>query len=296
MSICVVFVDEEATDDKLSSKSYAIWKGLVALSSSFHHHHLPCKLYSFCTLQKVHDSVMLWMNPAVLRSLPERIPNTRKSIREKRKKKEVAAYPSSYPSNSENARLSFPANATSRFFLSFQNHRSISFRLDLNLHASRARHRLSVLDLDVLTLLLHKLVQLLVGLVPILINLLPLFWLAASLWRDHDNTGRTLGATSCAKLGTRCQEDVGDVVVLAQNGDVADDVHGGDVCGEDDDSRGKSRSRSGRVTCGRLADGLDDFFDAALKALLLGGCCAWDCQCCCTYACMCGFLRTAMAG
>lgn len=90
-----------------------------------------------------------------------------------------------------------------------------------------------------------------------------------ALLRDHDDRGRALRLGGGAELGAGGDEDVGDVVVLAEDGEVGDYVHGGDVAGDDDDARegGVSGSRSGG-----LAEGLDDFFYAALEGVVLGGC------------------------
>jgi hypothetical protein len=60
-------------------------------------------------------------------------------------------------------------------------------------------------------------------------------------------------------------------VVLAKYGNVADDVHGGNVGGENDDT-------GGRVDCagdasGGLADGLDALLDTALEGLVLRSYC-----------------------
>lgn len=57
-------------------------------------------------------------------------------------------------------------------------------------------------------------------------------------------------------------------MVLAEHGNVGDDVHGGDVAGDDDDA-GEGAVRGRRR--GGFAEGLDDFFDAALEGVVLGG-------------------------
>jgi hypothetical protein len=119
----------------------------------------------------------------------------------------------------------------------------------------------------VLALLDNQLVKLLVSLIPLIILVLTLL---ASGRSNHDDRSRTLSAASGTQLGARRQEDVRNVVVLAENGDVRDDVHGADVGGEDDNSWGRDLS-CGRVGGGGFADGLDDFLDTALEALLLCG-------------------------
>lgn len=123
-----------------------------------------------------------------------------------------------------------------------------------------------------LALLLHKLVQLLVSLVPVGVDLLARLGLASGLGGDHDDRGGPLCAAGGAQLGARGQEDVGDVVVLAEHGNVADDVHGGDVGGQDDDAAGQGVGGRGWVAGGGLAHGFYDFLDTALEAFLLGGC------------------------
>ena len=130
------------------------------------------------------------------------------------------------------------------------------------------KRRLSDLNLDVLSLLDNQLVKLLVSLIPLIILGLTLL---ASGRSDHDDRSRTLGAASGTQFSARWQEDIGNVVILAENGDVRDDVHGADVGGEDDDGWGRNLG-CGRVGGGGFADGLDDFFDTALEALLLCGC------------------------
>ena len=145
-----------------------------------------------------------------------------------------------------------------------------SFLLDLGLDLRLKLHqtRLGILNLDVLALLDDQLVKLLVGLIPLVILGLSLL---ASVGSNHDDGSRALGAASGTQLGARRQENVRDVVVLAEDGDVGDDVHGADVGGEDDNG-GSSDLGGGRVGGGGFTDGLDDFFDTALEALLLCGC------------------------
>jgi hypothetical protein len=58
-------------------------------------------------------------------------------------------------------------------------------------------------------------------------------------------------------------------VVLAQNGDVRDNVHRGDVGSENDNARGDiDLGVGGRDR--RLAEGLDDFLDTTLERLVDG--------------------------
>lgn len=56
-------------------------------------------------------------------------------------------------------------------------------------------------------------------------------------------------------------------MVLAQHGEVRDDVLGRDVAGDDDDSGERGVAGAGR---GRLAQRLDDLLDAALEGVVLG--------------------------
>jgi len=122
------------------------------------------------------------------------------------------------------------------------------------------------LHLDGLTHLDGELVELIVGLLPLLCRLL--LGALALLGCDHDNTRGPLGATSGAELSTAGHVDVRDAVVLAKYGNVADDVHGRDVGGEDNDTRG--RVDCAGDACRRFADGLDALLDTALESLVLG--------------------------
>jgi hypothetical protein len=56
-------------------------------------------------------------------------------------------------------------------------------------------------------------------------------------------------------------------VVLAQNGDVRDNVHGGDVGSENDNAGGDVDLGVGGGDR-RLAEGLDDFLDTTLERLV----------------------------
>lgn len=57
-------------------------------------------------------------------------------------------------------------------------------------------------------------------------------------------------------------------MVFAENGDVGDDVHGGDVACDDDHAGEGGVSGGGS---GGFAEGFDDFFDAALEGAVFGG-------------------------
>lgn len=56
-------------------------------------------------------------------------------------------------------------------------------------------------------------------------------------------------------------------MVLAQHGEVADDVLGGDVAGDDDDAGERGVAGGGG---GGFAERLDDFLDTALEGVVLG--------------------------
>lgn len=60
-------------------------------------------------------------------------------------------------------------------------------------------------------------------------------------------------------------------MILAQNGDVADDVQRRDICCKDNDANGIG---DGCVGCwrGTFAEGFDDFFDASFEGFVDGGC------------------------
>lgn len=131
---------------------------------------------------------------------------------------------------------------------------------------------------------LHDLEQVLVRLVPALflvtivlllrLLLLPVFGARSCFLphvaTHHDHAGGALRLARDAQLGPAGHVDVRDAVVLGEHGDVADDVHGRDVGGEDDDPDGQGFVR-GR---GGFADRFDDFFHAALEGPV-GGRCEW---------------------
>jgi hypothetical protein len=60
-------------------------------------------------------------------------------------------------------------------------------------------------------------------------------------------------------------------VILAQDGDVADDVQRRDICCKDNDANGFC---DGCVGCwsGTFAEGFNDFFDASFERFVDGGC------------------------
>lgn len=104
---------------------------------------------------------------------------------------------------------------------------------------------------------------------PLLLLLRPL----PLLRRHHHHTRRPLRAARRAQLRTTRDENVGDAVVLAQHGDVRDDVHWRDVGGEDDDAVGCVGGFLAGGGGGRFADCFDAFFYAALEGFGFGG---WD--------------------
>jgi hypothetical protein len=87
---------------------------------------------------------------------------------------------------------------------------------------------------------------------------------------DENDRGRTLGLGGAAKLEARPDEEVGNVVLLAVDGQVHDDLVGRDVSRDDADPR--DLVRVGWCLDGRLAERLVDFLDAALKGACLPGC------------------------
>ena len=120
-----------------------------------------------------------------------------------------------------------------------------------------------------LVLLLRVLDQRLVRLLELLIDLGLLALLSNRALEDHDHACRPLGLGGSTELSARVDEEEGDVVVLAEYGDVGDDVRGRDVAGDDDDA---GEGGVGRGGGGGLAEGLHDFFDAALEGVGFGGC------------------------
>lgn len=103
--------------------------------------------------------------------------------------------------------------------------------------------------------LLHNVVETL----SVLLSL-ALVALLAAAGDNHDATRWSLGSTSAAEVLLGRNKDVGDLGVLAEDGDVGDDVAGGDVTGNDDDA------------LVALAERLDDLLDTALDVLGLGSC------------------------
>lgn len=57
-------------------------------------------------------------------------------------------------------------------------------------------------------------------------------------------------------------------MILAQDGDVGDDVHWRDISSKDDNTGGSSNIIATR----RFSEGLDDFLDTSLEGLVLGRC------------------------
>lgn len=128
---------------------------------------------------------------------------------------------------------------------------------------------LAVLLLHVLDERSVALAERLTVILAVLVGRLVLGLLALSLLHDHDDGCRSLRLGSGAELSARSDEDEGNVVVLAQNGEVGDDVHGGDVAGDDDNTGERGVARTGG---GRLSEGLDDLLDTALEGVVLGSC------------------------
>lgn len=128
---------------------------------------------------------------------------------------------------------------------------------------------LAVLLLDVLDERRVALAERLAVVLTVLVGGLVLGLLALGLLHDHDDGCRSLRLGGSAELSARRDEDEGHVVVLAQNGEVGDDVHGGDVASDDDNARERGVARSGR---GRLSEGLDDLLDTALEGVVLSSC------------------------
>jgi len=59
----------------------------------------------------------------------------------------------------------------------------------------------------------------------------------------QDDTGGALGAASGAELVAGRDVNVWNAALLAQNGDVADNVEGGDVAGKDAETASEGRGR-----------------------------------------------------
>jgi hypothetical protein len=122
--------------------------------------------------------------------------------------------------------------------------------------------------LDLLALLLGETSELLKDLGELLIIFL--LALARGLGGNHDHTGGALGSGRGTELGAGSDKDVGDAVVLAENGNVGNDIHGGDVGSENNNTAGGADGSVGRRNSG-LAESLDDFLDTTLEGLVDGG-------------------------
>lgn len=130
-----------------------------------------------------------------------------------------------------------------------------------------------LLNNHLLELLLGQLGELLEHLSEVLtvgIGLEVLLALLGGLGGDHDHTGRALGGSGGTELGAGGDEDVGDTVVLAQDGNVRDNIHGGDIGSENDDTAGDIDLSVGGGN-GRFAESLDDFLNTALEGLVDSG-------------------------
>lgn len=130
-----------------------------------------------------------------------------------------------------------------------------------------------LLNNHLLELLLGQLGELLKHLSEVLtvgVGLEVLLALLGGLGGNHDYTGRALGGGGGTELGAGGDEDVGDTVVLAQDGNVRDDIHGGDIGSENDDTAGDIDLSVGGGN-GRFAESLDDFLNTTLEGLVDSG-------------------------
>lgn len=126
------------------------------------------------------------------------------------------------------------------------------------------------LNSNISRLLLDNLDQVLVHISKLILalNLLGLLRAGARLG-DHDNTGRSLGVAGGTELRAASHKNIRHVVVLAQHGDVADDVHGRDVGGQNHDTGRWGAARC--AWCG-FTERFDDFFDTAFEGFVFGSC------------------------
>lgn len=131
--------------------------------------------------------------------------------------------------------------------------------------------QLKTSQVHLLGLLLGELGQFLEHLGEVLSIILTVLLLAlgSRLGHNHHNTGGAFRGGGVAELSSGCDEDVGDTVVLTQDRDVRDNVHGRDIGGENDDTVGDTDAGVGSGN-GRLAESLDDLLDTALQALVDG--------------------------
>ena len=134
------------------------------------------------------------------------------------------------------------------------------------------------LDLHVPLLLskLHKLLprlEVLLGRDLALIGIGHLGVLAGSrllaLGLKHNDGGSALGAGGDIELGARLDVEIGDAVLLAEDGEVHDDVHGGDVASDNDKAGDIRQGRRCGLLDGSLLDGLLALLDTAVDGLKL---------------------------
>lgn len=93
-------------------------------------------------------------------------------------------------------------------------------------------------------------------------------WLLA-LRLEHDNASSALGRCSYTEICARLDVEVWDAVLLAQDREVHDHVHGGDIAGDDDKTRGGGICRLCAAQ-GALLDSLFALLHATANSLELG--------------------------
>ncbi len=93
-----------------------------------------------------------------------------------------------------------------------------------------------------------------------------------ALGLEHDDTGSTLGAGRNTEIRARLDVEVGDAVLLAQDGEVHDNIHWGDVAGNDNEAGGSALCEQPLLKRA-FPDSLLAFLDTAVYRLKLG---AWS--------------------
>lgn len=91
----------------------------------------------------------------------------------------------------------------------------------------------------------------------LIVEFLVLLGQGFTLGFEHEhNRGGFLGLGGHSQFHAAADEDVGDAPILTEDGDVADDIDGGDIGGQDD------------YSLGALLDGLDHILHSSLEVLL----------------------------
>lgn len=105
----------------------------------------------------------------------------------------------------------------------------------------------------------------------VVLRIVLLLALGGRLGHGHHHARRAFRGGRVAELSSGGDEQVGNTVIFAQNGNVGDDIHRRDVSGEDDDATGDCDNFVGGGN-GGFPKGLDHLLHTSLQALVDGGC------------------------